>query len=99
MTSKRYAEIELGGDESNCFKKPFIMAFSALDYKGFPDLINKWRDKVSSNELSHSTIACLALYLRKRKSHSVIFPYGGRAVLVPLKRFKPKKPRTSRIDF
>ena len=45
MTSKRYAEIELGGDESNCFKKPLIMAFSALDYKGFPDLISKWRDK------------------------------------------------------
>jgi hypothetical protein len=27
MTSKRNAEIELGGDESNCFKKPPIMAF------------------------------------------------------------------------
>jgi leucine efflux protein len=27
MTSKRYAEIELGGDESNCLKKPLIMAF------------------------------------------------------------------------
>ena len=26
-------------------KKPPIMAFSALDYKGFPDLISKWRDK------------------------------------------------------
>jgi leucine efflux protein len=25
MTSKRYAEIELGGDESNCLKKPLIM--------------------------------------------------------------------------
>jgi leucine efflux protein len=41
MTSKLIAEIELGGDESNCFKKPPIMAFSALDYKGFPDLIQK----------------------------------------------------------
>ena len=39
MTSKRYAEIELGGDESNCLKKPLIMAFSTRDYKGFPELI------------------------------------------------------------
>ena len=64
MTSKLIAEIELGGDESNCFKKPPIMAFSALDYKGFPDLINKWRDKASSSELSQSSIACMTLYLR-----------------------------------
>jgi hypothetical protein len=39
MTSKRYAEIELGGDESNCFKKPPIMAFQARNYKGIPELI------------------------------------------------------------
>jgi hypothetical protein len=64
MTSKLIAEIELGGDESNCFKKPPIMAFSALDYKGFPDLIHKWRDKALSKEFRHSTNACLSLYLR-----------------------------------
>ena len=64
MTSKLIAEIELGGDESNCFKKPPIMAFSALDYKGFPDLIQKWRGNTSSNEISESTIAGLTLYLR-----------------------------------
>jgi leucine efflux protein len=39
MTSKRYAEIELGGDESNCLKKPLIMAFYVRNYKGFPELI------------------------------------------------------------
>ena len=39
MTSKLIAEIELGGDESNCFKKPPIMAFLEAYYKGFPELI------------------------------------------------------------
>ena len=39
MTSKRYAEIELGGDESNCLKKPLIMTVWEVDYKGFPELI------------------------------------------------------------
>jgi hypothetical protein len=35
MTSKRNAEIELGGDESNCFKKPPIMAFLVTKLQGF----------------------------------------------------------------
>jgi hypothetical protein len=39
ITSKRYAEIELGGDESNCLKKPLIMTVWERDYKGYPELI------------------------------------------------------------
>ena len=39
MTSKLIAEIELGGDESNCLKKPPIMTVCDHDYKGFPELI------------------------------------------------------------
>ena len=39
MTSKLIAEIELGGDESNCLKKPPSMADFGCDYKGFPELI------------------------------------------------------------
>jgi leucine efflux protein len=51
ITSKLIAEIELGGDESNCFKKPPIMAFSALNYKGFPDLIMilRWNGSPSTS--------------------------------------------------
>ena len=37
MTSKLIAEIELGGDESNCLKKPLSMADYDCNYKGFPD--------------------------------------------------------------
>ena len=44
MTSKLFAEIELGGDESNYLNKPPIMAFLEPDYKGYPELIMiyKW---------------------------------------------------------
>jgi leucine efflux protein len=35
ITSKRCAEIELGGDESKCFKKPLIMAFLIGILQGF----------------------------------------------------------------
>ena len=63
MTSKRYAEIQLGGDETNCLKKPPIMTVWGCDYKGFPQLIAITSESAINVQLFFHMADVLACYL------------------------------------